>query len=80
MDNAKKLSPMFQVSVLGAEDPRLQSAEKSAFGIGPTKGVFFAILGGRMKPNGTAIGKTSFPLTGKRSSTPLATVNDTSRM
>ena len=38
MDNAKKLSPIFQASVRLANTRWLQSAEKSGFGTGPTKG------------------------------------------
>jgi len=57
----------------------LQSAEKSGFGTGLTKGVSFAIRGGRMKRNGIALGKTSFPFIGKRSFTVPETVNDTSQ-
>ena len=79
MNNVKKLSPIFQASVLAAEDPWVQSAEKFAFGTGLTKGIGFAIRGGRMKRSGTALGKTSFPLIGKRSSTLPETVNDTSQ-
>ncbi len=71
---------MFQASVLPAKDRWLQSAEKFAFGTGLTKGVSFAIRGGRMKRGGTALGRTSFPLIGKSSSTLPETVNDTSQM
>ena len=79
MDNAKKRSPIFQANVLAAENRWLQGAGKFGFGTGLTVGVAFAIRGGRMKRSGTAPGKTSFPLIGKRSSTMPTTVNDTSQ-
>ena len=79
MHNAEKLSPIFQATVVTAEDPWFQNAEKFAFGTGLTKAVSFAIHGGRVKRNGIAIGKTSFPLIGKRTSTLPETVNDTSQ-
>ena len=79
MGNATKPSPIFQASVAAVADPWLQGAAKSGFGTGLTKVVSFAIRGVRMKRNGTAIGKTSFPMIGKRSSTQPETVNDTSQ-
>jgi hypothetical protein len=67
MDNAKKLSPVFQASVLAADNRWLQGAEKSGFGTGLTRGVAIAIRGRSLKRSGTVPGKTSFPLIGKRS-------------
>jgi len=43
----------------------VQGAEKSGFDTGLTRGIDFAIRGGRTKRNGIALGKTSFPLIGK---------------
>ena len=80
MDNAKKLSPISWVSVRVAENRWSQGAEKSGFGTGPTKGVAFAIRGGKTKRSGTALGKTNFQLIGRKSSTLLKAVNDTSLM
>jgi len=77
MDNAKKLSPIFQASVLAAEVPWLQGADQSGFGTGLIEGVPIAIGGGSLKRNGTAIGKTGFPLSGRRLSTMPKTVNYT---
>jgi hypothetical protein len=77
MNNAKKLNPILQASVLSAEDRWLQGAEKFEFLTGLTKDVDFAIRGGRTKRSGTVRGKTSFPLIGKRSSIMPRTVNDT---
>jgi hypothetical protein len=64
--NAKKLSRILQASALAAEDRWLQGAEKSGFDNGLTKGGVFATRGGRMKLSGTARGKTSLPLIGKK--------------
>lgn len=77
MDNAKKLSRIFQVSVLAAEVPWLQGAEKSGFGTGLIEGSPVAIGGGSLNRNGTGIGKIGFPEIGRRLSTMLTTVNDT---
>ena len=71
MDSAKKLSRNYQARVPPAEVPWLQGAEKSEFGTGLIDPVAIAIRGGRMKRNGIAIGKTSFPLIGRR--LPVAT-------
>lgn len=79
MNNAKNLSPIFRVSVLAVEIPWLQGAEMSVFGTGLIGGVAIAIRGGRMKRNGTAIGKRSFPLIGRKLYTMPKTVNDTSQ-
>ncbi len=79
MGNAKKLNPIFPASVLAAAVPWLQGAEKSGFGTGLIKVVALAIRGGRMKRNGTAIGKGIFPLIGRRLSTMPKTASDTSQ-
>ena len=79
MGNAKKLSPIFQASVRLAITRWLPSAAKSRFGIGLTREDASATLGGRTKQNGTALGKTSFPMNGRKSFTMPKTVNDTSQ-
>ena len=79
MDNAKNLSPICQASALAVEVLWLQGAEMSGFGTGLIGGVAIAIRGGRMKRNGTAIGKGIFPLIGRRLSTMPKTVSDTSQ-
>ena len=79
MDNAKKLSPMSRARVVSAEVPWLPSAETFAFGTGLTRDVGFAIRGGRVKRNGTGLGKISFPLSARKLSTMLKTANDTSQ-
>lgn len=78
MDNAKKLSPIFQASVLAAEVPWLQGADKLGFGTGLImEGVPIAIGGGSLKRNGTAIGRTGFPLSGRSLSNMPKTANYT---
>ncbi len=79
MDNAKNLSPIFRASVLAVEVRWLQGAEMSVFGTGLIGGVAIAIRGGRMKRNGIAIGKGSFPLIARKLSTMPKTVSDTSQ-
>ena len=80
MGNTKKLSPTFRASVRLAVIRWLQSAEKSGFGIGLTKDVATVTLGGKTKPNGTALGKDCFPTTGRRLSKKTKTVSSTSQM
>ena len=80
MGNTKKLNPTFQASVRLAIIRWLQSAEKSRFGTGLTKDAAPVTLGGKTKPNGTALEKNSFPSTGRRLSTKPKTVRSTSQM
>ena len=79
MDNAKNLSPIFRAIALAVEIPWLQGAEMFAFGTGLIGDAAIAIRGGKMKRNGTAIGKVSFPLIGRRLSTMPNMVSDTSQ-
>jgi hypothetical protein len=79
MASAKKLTRDFQALVPPAEIPWLHAAAKSEFGTGLIDPVACAIRGGRVIRNGIAIGKTSFPMIGRRLSTALTTVNDTSQ-
>jgi len=80
MDNAKKVSPTFQASVRLAAIRSLQSAEKSGFGIGLTKESACVTLGGRTKPDGTALGRDSFPASGRKLSTTPRMALSTSQM
>lgn len=68
MDNARKRNQIYPASVQFVIKRWLRSAEKSRFGTGPTKDVAPVILGGKTKPNGTALGKESFPKTGRSES------------
>jgi hypothetical protein len=79
MDNAKKLSPIFQASVRFAITQWWLSVEKSGFGTGLTTEDVTAILGGSPKQNGTALGKDSFPSTGRRLSNMPKPVRNTSQ-
>jgi len=66
MDNAKKLGPNFPASVRFAMTRWLPSAEKKGFGIGLTREVAAATLGGKTKQNGTANGRRNSPMLGRK--------------
>jgi hypothetical protein len=82
MGNAKKRSPGFLggVRIQIAIARWLPSAEELGEGIGLTREDSAATVAGKTKQTGTALGKTGFPSTGRRSPRKPITENGTERM
>ncbi len=68
---------MQAASVQHAKHHSDQNAGTVASGTGHTKGPVTAIVGGRLRQNGTVAGRMSFPKTGRKSSKSAKMVNVT---